>query len=117
MEDKRLAVVTGGNRGIGFEICRQLALKGVEVILTSRNQDGGVKAVEKLNISGLTNVVFHQLDIKDPSSIACLAKFIETRFKKLDILVNNAAEVGIIIQDQEEFRTGGGFVSISLYKS
>ncbi|PWA97034.1 glucose/ribitol dehydrogenase [Artemisia annua] len=111
MEGKRLAVVTGGNRGIGFEICRQLASKGVEVILTSRNESRGVEAVEKLNISGLTNVVFHQLDIKDPSSIACLAKFIETRFKKLDILVNNAAEVGIIIHE-EEFRTGGGFLQL-----
>ncbi|GKA37169.1 glucose/ribitol dehydrogenase [Tanacetum coccineum] len=87
MEEKRCAVVTGGNRGIGFEICRQLALTGVEVILTSRNENRGEEAVEKLKISGLSNVIFHKLDIKDPSSIACLVKFIETRFKKLDILV------------------------------
>ncbi|GJZ76635.1 glucose/ribitol dehydrogenase [Tanacetum coccineum] len=61
MEGKRLAVVTGGNRGIGFEICRQLASEGVEVTLTSRNGNRGVEAVEKLHHS---NVIFHQLDIQ-----------------------------------------------------
>ncbi|GKB14821.1 glucose/ribitol dehydrogenase [Tanacetum coccineum] len=107
MEEKRCAVVTGGNKGIGFEICRQLALTGIEVILTSRNELRGVEAVEKLNSSGLSNVMFHQLDITDSSSIARLRKFIESRFRKLDILVNNAAEIGIIMR--EEFRAGGGF--------
>nr|GEV70322.1 hypothetical protein [Tanacetum cinerariifolium] len=65
MDEKRCALVTGGNRGIGLEICRQLATKGVEVILTSRNESRGLEAVEKLNISGLSNVIFHQLDIKE----------------------------------------------------
>ncbi|PWA35481.1 glucose/ribitol dehydrogenase [Artemisia annua] len=110
MEEKRCAVVTGGNKGIGHEICRQLALTGIEVILTSRNELRGVEAVEKLNSSGLSNVIFHQLDITDSSSIARLGKFIETRFRKLDILVNNAAEIGIIMHD--EFRAGGGFALV-----
>ncbi|GJZ57274.1 glucose/ribitol dehydrogenase, partial [Tanacetum coccineum] len=48
MYEKRCALVTGGNRGIGLEICRQLATKGVEVILTSRNESRGLEAVEKL---------------------------------------------------------------------
>ncbi|KAJ0451307.1 putative (+)-neomenthol dehydrogenase [Helianthus annuus] len=87
MEDKRCALVTGGNRGIGVEICHQLALNGVDVILTSRNESRGVEATEKLNISGLRNVIFHQLDTNDPSSIALSVKFVETRFGKLDILV------------------------------
>lgn len=87
MEEKRCAVVTGGNKGIGFEICRQVALNGIEVILTARNESRGIKAIEELNLSGISNVVFHQLDIKDPTSIARLAKFIETHFQKLDILV------------------------------
>nr|GEX48893.1 hypothetical protein [Tanacetum cinerariifolium] len=72
MDEKRCALVTGGNRGIGLEICRQLATNGVEVILTSRNESRGLEAVEKLNISGLSNVIFHQLDIKDPSSTYCI---------------------------------------------
>ncbi|GKC80974.1 glucose/ribitol dehydrogenase [Tanacetum coccineum] len=89
MDEKRYAVVTGGNKGIGFEICRQLALNGIEVILTARNETRGVEAVEKLNTFGISNVAFHQLDIKDPTSVVNLVKFIETNFKKLDILVSN----------------------------
>ncbi|XP_076960353.1 (+)-neomenthol dehydrogenase-like, partial [Bidens hawaiensis] len=107
----RIAVVTGGNRGIGLEICRQLASKGVEVILTSRNQIRGEEAVEKLKLSGLSNIVFHQLDISDPSSIASLAKFVQTRFGKLDILINNAGDSGLIIHE-DEFRAGGGFLQV-----
>ncbi|KAJ0927947.1 putative (+)-neomenthol dehydrogenase [Helianthus annuus] len=116
MEEQRYAVVTGGNRGIGLEICRQLATNGVKVILTSRNHSRGEEAVKKLNESGLSDVVFHQLDTNDPSSIACLAKFVQTQFGKLDILINNAGELGLVILDEKEFRDGGGFVSISLYK-
>ncbi|KAI7735192.1 hypothetical protein M8C21_030849 [Ambrosia artemisiifolia] len=112
MEDKRCALVTGGNRGIGLEICRQLALNGVDVILTSRNESRGVEATDKLSISGLHNVVFHQLDINDPLSIAPLVKFIETHFGKLDILINNAAELGIIFINDKEFKAGGGFVQL-----
>ncbi|KAK1420335.1 hypothetical protein QVD17_21849 [Tagetes erecta] len=112
MEEKRYAVVTGGNRGIGFEICRQLASAGVEVILTSRDQSRGEEAIEKLKASGLSNVVFHQLDIEDPSSIARLARFIHTHYGKLDILINNAAVPGLIIHDKE-FRAGGGFLQVT----
>ncbi|KAK1419802.1 hypothetical protein QVD17_29160 [Tagetes erecta] len=112
MEEKRYAIVTGGNRGIGYEICRQLASKGVEVILTSRNQDRGEEAVKKLNASGFSNVVFHQLDINDLSSISCLAKFVQTHFGKLDILINNAGEMGVIVLHEEEFRATGGYVHV-----
>ncbi|KAI3727594.1 hypothetical protein L6452_16212 [Arctium lappa] len=111
MEEKRYAVVTGGNKGIGFEICRQLASNGIEVILTARNESRGLEAIKKLNVSGLSNVVFHQLDIKDPTSITRLANFIETHFRKLDILINNAAEIGIVMHE-EEFRAGGGFLQM-----
>ncbi|XP_076960379.1 short-chain dehydrogenase/reductase 1-like isoform X2 [Bidens hawaiensis] len=108
MAEQRYAIVTGGNRGTGLEICRQLASKGIEVILTSRNQSRGEEAVKKLKDSGVSYVDFHQLDITDPSSITSLAEFVQTRFGKLDILVNNAAESGIIIHEKE-FVAGGGF--------
>nr|XP_043618773.1 (+)-neomenthol dehydrogenase-like [Erigeron canadensis] len=104
MEKKRYAIVTGGNKGIGYEICRQLALQGVQVILTARNESRGMEAVKKIN---LPNVIFHQLDIKDPSSAARLANFIETQFGKLDILINNAAEIGVMILDDQKFKDGG----------
>ncbi|XP_043693459.1 salutaridine reductase-like isoform X2 [Telopea speciosissima] len=96
---KRLAVVTGANKGLGLEICRQLASNGVRVVLTARDEKRGVEAVEKLKGSGLADVVFHQLDVKDPASISSLALFIKTQFGKLDILVNNAAILGIKLDD------------------
>ncbi|KAJ0054362.1 hypothetical protein Pint_00378 [Pistacia integerrima] len=88
---KRYAVVTGANKGIGFEICRQLASNGIVVVLTSRDEKRGLEAVQKLKESepGLSDyVIFHQLDVGNPAtSVASLADFIATQFGKLDILV------------------------------
>nr|XP_043620336.1 (+)-neomenthol dehydrogenase-like [Erigeron canadensis] len=115
MEEKRCAVVTGANKGIGYEICRQLAIQGVQVILTALNESQGMEAVKKLN---LPNVISHQLDIKDPSSVARLANFIETHFRKLDILVIiipkniHYYKLRMIKLDDKEFRDGGGFVNL-----
>ena len=83
----RYAVVTGANKGIGLETVRQLATAGVTVILTARNENRGKEATSKLHQSGLSNVVFHQLDVLDTESIKSLAKFMETEFGRLDILV------------------------------
>ncbi|CAN6249484.1 unnamed protein product [Urochloa humidicola] len=88
----RIAVVTGGNRGIGLEVCRQLAAAGITVVLTARDEKRGAAAVAKLREAGLSDdVIFHQLEITDAPSIARLADFLNIRFGKLDILVNNAA--------------------------
>lgn len=84
----RIAVVTGGNKGIGLEVCRQLAVNGVTVVLTARDETRGGAAVEKLGELGLSSVIFHQLDITDASSIARLADFLKIRFGRLDILVS-----------------------------
>ncbi|XVE77093.1 hypothetical protein DITRI_Ditri13aG0034500 [Diplodiscus trichospermus] len=93
---KRYAVVTGANKGIGLETCKQLASKGFMVVLTARDEKRGLEAVEKLKEDGLSdNVVFHQLDVTDPASIASLVEFIKTKFGKLDILVNNAGISGV----------------------
>ncbi|KAJ0970082.1 hypothetical protein J5N97_022959 [Dioscorea zingiberensis] len=97
---KRVAVVTGANKGIGLEIVKQLASNGVMVLLTARDVKRGTEAVEKLKESGLSDVVFHQLDVADTSSIASLADFIKTQFGKLDILVNNAAINALIVDLQ-----------------
>ncbi|PAN42569.1 hypothetical protein PAHAL_8G169900 [Panicum hallii] len=87
----RIAVVTGGNKGIGFEVCRQLASKGITVILTARNEKRGSAAVQELKDAGLHNVIFHQLDITDAPGIARLADFLKARFGRIDFLVNNGA--------------------------
>ncbi|PRQ57907.1 putative oxidoreductase [Rosa chinensis] len=101
---KRYAVVTGSNKGIGFETVRQLASKGITVVLTARDEKRGLEAVEKLKESGLSGqVVFHQLDVADPASIASLAQFIKTHIGKLDILVNNAGIGGVTV-DADGFK-------------
>ncbi|CAL5360040.1 unnamed protein product [Camellia sinensis] len=99
METKRIAIVTGANKGIGLEICRQLASNGIIVILTARDEKRGLEAVENLKTCGLSDIIFHQLDVTDQTSIASLADFIKTKFNKLDILVNNAGISGITIDD------------------
>ncbi|KAL7258667.1 hypothetical protein ACSBR1_004728 [Camellia fascicularis] len=94
---KRYAVVTGANKGLGFEICRQLASKRILVVLTARDEKKGLEALEKLKSDGLfDHVVFFQLDVVDPSSIASLADFIKSKFGRLDILVNNAGISGAV---------------------
>ncbi|XP_020248292.1 (+)-neomenthol dehydrogenase-like isoform X4 [Asparagus officinalis] len=98
---KRTAVVTGANKGIGLEICRQLSSRGVLVVLTARDERRGTEAVEELRSSGLSDVLFHQLDVADPSSVSSLANFVKTQFGKLDILVNNAGVSGLEVNPQE----------------
>ncbi|CAN1348909.1 (+)-neomenthol dehydrogenase, partial [Linum perenne] len=90
----RYAIVTGGNKGIGFEICKQLASsdKGIVVILTARDVNRGIEAVQKLSSD---DILFHQLDVSDAASICCLADFVKSQFGKLDILVNNAGVIGV----------------------
>ncbi|KAM0011118.1 putative short-chain dehydrogenase/reductase SDR, NAD(P)-binding domain superfamily [Helianthus debilis subsp. tardiflorus] len=70
---------------------RQLADQ-VVVVLTSRDKKRGVDAVSKLHFSGLPDVIFHQLDVTDPASITSLANFIDARFGKLDILIEEKAK-------------------------
>ncbi|MBI2313258.1 MAG: SDR family oxidoreductase [Betaproteobacteria bacterium] len=90
----RIAVVTGANRGIGFEICRQLAKQGVHVILTSRDEAKGQLAAARLRKEGAT-LNYHQLDVTDVESIRRFALHLEEDFDGIvDILVNNA---GIMI--------------------
>uniref|UniRef100_A0A803KZ56 Short-chain dehydrogenase/reductase n=1 Tax=Chenopodium quinoa TaxID=63459 RepID=A0A803KZ56_CHEQI len=93
----RYAVVTRANKGIGLEICRQLASQGVVVLLTSRDGKKGLEALNDLIKSGISadNLLFHQLDVTDTMSIATLTGFINSKFGKLDILVNNAGTIGI----------------------
>ncbi|CAL4886455.1 unnamed protein product [Urochloa decumbens] len=104
--EKEVAVVTGGNRGIGLEICRQLASKGVTVVLTARDEKKGAEAVKTLGAHGLSNVVFHQLEVGDRPSTIRLAEFIRDKYGRLDILVNNAGSVGAAteIKDPESFQ-------------
>jgi NAD(P)-dependent dehydrogenase (short-subunit alcohol dehydrogenase family) len=84
-----VAVVTGANRGLGLETCRQLAQLGIQVVLASRSEDKGRAAVEQLKNAG-SEVRFHALDVTDPASVTALADFVEQTYRQLDILVNCA---------------------------
>jgi NAD(P)-dependent dehydrogenase (short-subunit alcohol dehydrogenase family) len=92
---KPIIVVTGGNRGIGFEICRQLAGRGAQVVLTSRKPEAGDEAVKKLSGQGLA-ARFQPLDVTGAESIAALRDSVERSFGRLDVLINNA---GIISEE------------------
>nr|GAT44345.1 predicted protein [Mycena chlorophos] len=84
----KIVLVTGANKGIGLEIVRQIANKaGYHVLLGARDAERGQKAVETL--SGLP-VEFLSLDIDDDASIAAAVKTVESKFGRLDVLVNNA---------------------------
>ena len=86
IEDGRIALVSGANRGIGREIVRQLAEKGITTILGSRDEEKGRTAAEGMN----GNVVVKRLDVIDEDSVDRLASFVEDEFGRLDILINNA---------------------------
>jgi len=89
MPNEKVAVVTGANRGIGFEICRQLAAKGVTVALTARSAKSGQAARDRLRGEGL-DVRFLRLDVTDEGSVRNLAGDVEKEFGGVDILINNA---------------------------
>jgi NAD(P)-dependent dehydrogenase (short-subunit alcohol dehydrogenase family) len=86
---KKIAVVSGANRGIGFETCRQLSQLGFLTILTSRDENKGKAAVELLLQEG-GDLIYHQLDVADLNSITRLASYLKENFDRCDILINNA---------------------------
>ncbi len=88
--DKKVILVTGSNKGIGYEVVRQLAKLGHQVILTARDQAKGLEAQKKLKAGNLV-VHFLELDIMKEESIQQAANKVKSEFGKLDVLINNAA--------------------------
>jgi NAD(P)-dependent dehydrogenase (short-subunit alcohol dehydrogenase family) len=88
--NKRIALVTGANKGIGFETAMGLASQGMTVLLGARDEQRGKEAAAKLQTEGL-DVQFLRLDVNDQATHKAAYSFIENKFGKLDILVNNAA--------------------------
>eukprot|EP00026_Physarum_polycephalum_P015700 Phypoly_transcript_16441.p1 GENE.Phypoly_transcript_16441~~Phypoly_transcript_16441.p1 ORF type:complete len:246 (+),score=52.93 Phypoly_transcript_16441:95-832(+) len=87
----RIALVTGANDGIGFEIAKQLAQKGYKVFVGARSAEKGNPAVKQISeATGSKSVEFLQLEITDSASVAAAVKTVESKDGKLDILVNNA---------------------------
>lgn len=100
--EKKIALITGANKGLGFEMARQLGQAGVTVLLTARDPRKGEAAAEKLRGEAL-DVHFLKLDVTNKADYAAVSAFLEAKFGRLDILINNAgiASEGI----------GGGKVS------
>ncbi|MEM1506189.1 SDR family NAD(P)-dependent oxidoreductase [Domibacillus sp. 8LH] len=89
LQDKQVAIVTGGNRGIGYELVKQLAWDGFKVILTSRDPETGHEAVQKLNKLNL-DVSFVVMDVDNQESIRQAAITVNEHYGRLDVLINNA---------------------------
>ncbi len=89
---KKIALVTGANKGIGLEIARQLARSGVKVLMGARDMQRGRAAASALASAGL-DVEAVEIDVNDETTIAAAAETISARHRRLDILVNNAGIV------------------------
>jgi NAD(P)-dependent dehydrogenase (short-subunit alcohol dehydrogenase family) len=95
MAEQRVALVTGGNRGIGLEVCRQLSGRGIKVILGSRDASKGAAAARDLVTAGLP-VEARQLDVSSAKSISECMNWVRHDVGRLDILANNA---GVMIEE------------------
>jgi NAD(P)-dependent dehydrogenase (short-subunit alcohol dehydrogenase family) len=100
MRNQKTALVTGANKGIGFEVARQLARQGIRVFLGARNEKAGRAATEKLRDEG--DVVFLKIDISDVDSIRAAAEEFARQSDRLDVLVNNA---GILLDEDKSALT------------
>ncbi len=96
----KTALITGANKGIGFETARQLLERNFKVILTARNEKRGLQAVDKLNKYG-SNIEFLLLDVEDEESIKNAAGDFNKLEIKLDVIINNAG----ILLDNESINT------------
>jgi NAD(P)-dependent dehydrogenase (short-subunit alcohol dehydrogenase family) len=101
-KEQRIALVTGANKGIGFEVARQLARKGFHVFLGARDEKAGQAAVEKLHgentvRSGIT-ATFIKIDVSKPDTVRSAVEEFSRKSDRLDTLVNNA---GILLDDDK----------------
>jgi NAD(P)-dependent dehydrogenase (short-subunit alcohol dehydrogenase family) len=103
---QRIALVTGANKRIGFEVVRQLARKGFHVFLGARKSDAGLAAVQELNKEGEKDdygeTTFIKIDVSEPDSIRRAAEEFSGKSDRLDALVNNA---GVLLEDDKDVLT------------
>jgi len=86
----KTALITGANKGIGFETAKQLLQKGFYVYIGSRNLENGLQSVEKLKAINLTNVEAIQIDVTDDNSVKNARTELGKKTEVLDVLINNA---------------------------
>src|SRR5204862_6526511 len=88
--DQPVAVVTGGNRGVGREVCRQLSLLGFTVVLGSRDLRRGELAAKELDPEG-NRIIACQLEVDNSVSVTSMAEWVKNQLGRADVLVNNAS--------------------------
>lgn len=98
----KTVLITGANKGIGFETARQLAQKSYFVYLGSRDKQRGTEAVQQLNAQGITNVEAIELDVTSKASVESAFNILNSKINALDVLINNAAISGIQQQNFTE---------------
>jgi NAD(P)-dependent dehydrogenase (short-subunit alcohol dehydrogenase family) len=98
MADKKVALITGANRGLGLAAAEALAKQGYLVIMAARDVTKGIKQVAELESKGL-DVTFCQLDVTSPESIVKAYELIKKSYGRLDVLVNNA---GVLLDLDEK---------------
>jgi NAD(P)-dependent dehydrogenase (short-subunit alcohol dehydrogenase family) len=100
MQKQKTALVTGANKGIGFEVARQIARQGFRVFLGARNAKTGRAAAEKLSDDG--EVIFLEIDISNEKSIRAAVEEVSRQSDRLDVLVNNA---GLLLDEDKSALT------------
>ena len=98
---KKIVLVTGANKGIGFGIAKYLGLSGWEVVIGARDEQRASKAIEDLKSQGIGVLGWVNIELKDLASIEQAAKEINERFPDLSLLVNNAGIPGDMSVDSE----------------
>jgi 3-oxoacyl-[acyl-carrier protein] reductase len=102
----RVAIVTGGNRGIGYAISATLLSEGAHVVVANLDPARNAKAIEQLKRQSNARVIGVPTDLNDPAAVEALFKRTLTEFDRLDILVNNATNVspgGFFAMTEESF--------------
>ncbi len=100
----KVAFVTGANRGLGWEVCKQLREKGYRIALGSRDEKKGTEAAKKLDPTGET-VTWVGVDTMDSASIRSAMQTIEKKFGRLDVLVNNAGILPSGLEGNDTLKT------------
>lgn len=96
------ALITGANKGIGYETAKQLSKKGIFVYLGSRNLETGNARVKELNEQGFQHIKAIEIDVTKSNTVLAARQLIEQEQGKLDILVNNAGISGVVPQNALE---------------
>lgn len=99
MASKKTALITGANKGIGFETAKQLLQLGYSVFIGSRDLERGLKAVQDLKESGYQDVDVLQIDVTNLLSVQNAKKELESKISQLDVLINNAGIIGEMPQN------------------